>query len=230
MKKWFTILSVFVLWITPLLTYAQYETDNEFITALDWMHIQWLTKYNTVNQFRPWDLLTRQEASKFFSSVLAFSTMPAGQNQTDFDCSFEDNEKFDSTLSDSIQFSCEAWLMRWYDNKFHPNQVLTKAQALAVLIRMQDWLLPEDQVPRRSNYYASAYTIWLTKEADESKINLPITRYEAALLLHRQYWAPFFEELPLDEVWEKKISEIIDQEKEKQELKDSLRSNYLRTE
>jgi hypothetical protein len=118
--------------------------------------------------------------------------------------------------------------MKWYDNKFHPNQILTKAEALTVLVRMQSWLLDETQTPRRKNYYDQAFEVNLTKETDESKITLPITRYEAALLLNRQYGAP-----NLEEIWngEEEISAVIENLLEQEnELKESLRSNYLRTE
>lgn len=223
MKKTLSILSLLILWTTPLLGNAQYANDIEFTTALERMHTQWLTKYDTVEAFRPWDQLTRQEAAKFFSSVLAFSTIPAWENQSDFDCDFEDSTLFDMTLSDSIQLACTAGLMRGYDNKFHPNDILTKAEALTILIRMQSWVLDETSTPRRSNYYATAFNSWLTKESDTSKIELPVTRYEAALLLNRQYWAPI---LPWSSTDAKDVFSYV----QEQEVKDTLRSNYLRTE
>jgi hypothetical protein len=271
MKKSLSILSLIILWITPLITSAQYAQDTEFTTALEWMHTQWLTKYDTADAFRPWDELTRQEFAWLLWRYLKKELIPYNSTcflrntfcsdedclqqdqeaeeckkiyeETSMEnkeilkwlginiavpedwtmCTFKDTEIFDTTLIQSISVLCEYWLMKWYDNNFHPNDIITKAELLTVLIRMQDWLLPENQIPRWSNYYTNAFNTWLTKESDTSKIELPVTRYEAALLLNRQYWAPI---LPWSSTDTKDVSSYV----QEQEVKDTLRSSYLRTE
>ena len=273
MKQIIILSSLLILWLTPLLTAAQYDQDQEFVNALNWMYENELTQYNTIEDFRPWDQLTRQEFAwllgryipqldfdcmlTLWNRISCFWWEACTRNIAECDekvqeniklkenrwlselttiddisiCSFKDTGMFDPTLSDSINTVCEYWLMKGYDNEFHPNDILTKAELLTILVRMESGSLPENQIPRWSNYYANAFNNWLTKERDESKIDLPITRYEAALLINRQYWIPsFFEEVPLDKQSEQQILQIIEDEEQKEELKDSLRSNYLRTE
>lgn len=225
MKKTLSLLSILALCFSVLPVSAQYADDTEFTTALDWMHTQWLTKYDTVDGFRTWDELTRQEAAKFFSSVLAFTIMPSDMEKTAFDCDFDDADTFDSTLTDSILLACTSWLMRGYDGKFHPNNILKKSEALTILIRMNLWLQDETWSPWWSQYYAMAYNQWLTKEQDTAKIDLPVSRYEAALLLSRQYWWG----IPLDDQPITTIEEL-EQTITENEIKNTLRSNYLRTE
>lgn len=230
MKKTLSILSLLILWITPLLGNAQYSQDTEFATALEWMYDQWLTKYNTVEDFRPWDQLTRQESAKFFGAILSYVEVQDDWAIPEFNCNFSDSDWFDPTLASSITLVCDSWMMRGYDWKFHPHDILTKAEALAILTRTNGELLDESQTPRWSKYHAHMLDLWVTKETDLSKVDTPLTRYEAALLIKRWNFPPAFQEVPLDEKWKRQLDMIIAQEEQKSEVKDTLRSNYLRTE
>lgn len=65
------------------------------------------------------------------------------------------------------------------------NQPLTKAQALAVLVRALEWSQDETVSPRWRNYFDLSRSLGLTKEKNVLAVDIPVTRYEMALLLYR---------------------------------------------
>jgi len=55
MKKVFSIISLFVVLTTPLLTFASYSNDGEYVEAVERMFEKWMTKYQDANAFMPGD-------------------------------------------------------------------------------------------------------------------------------------------------------------------------------
>lgn len=85
----------------------QIEEDmqlNEVEQAVSWMHDLGMTKFDTVDAFRPDDYVTRQEAAKFFSQ---FATNVRYQviDQNKF-CGFDDLDQADPSLVNHILNSC----------------------------------------------------------------------------------------------------------------------------
>lgn len=158
--------------------------DVEFVEAVGWMYSQQMTSYKEPEQFRGEDIVTRQQAAKFF---VGYATNILYQViDTSRYCAFDDLEDADPTLKNAILQACLLRLFKGNQGNFHPQSVLTKAQALAVLIRMLDGVqLDESGVLRRQAYYERAHALGLVKEADVQSLDTPLTRYELALLLGR---------------------------------------------
>ena len=107
--------------------------DHEFLDALAWMHDIGMTRYDTLDAFRPHDFVTRQEGAKFFSvftKQVLLKTLDTGKY-----CFFDDLENADPSLKNSILESCMLGIFNGSGGYFFPDQVFTKAQAIAVLMR-----------------------------------------------------------------------------------------------
>jgi hypothetical protein len=77
------------------------------------------------------------------------------------------------------------WLFRGSWWTFRPQQQLTRAEAVVVLIRALEGNLAENTNPRRQNYYTKAILIGLLKDTPVERMEQNISRYEIALLLKR---------------------------------------------
>lgn len=78
--------------------------DTELMEAIDWMHGNGMTKYESVVDFRPTDTLARQEAAKFFSEF-AINILYKDIDQNKF-CGFDDIDDADPSLKNHILSSC----------------------------------------------------------------------------------------------------------------------------
>ncbi len=163
---------------------ADQSYDDEFMSALKWMHTSGITRYDTADQFRPVDIVMREHAAKFMTEFVV-SALHQVIN-TRHICEFKDLEQADPTLRNSIMNSCYLWIFYGTNNKFYPDKPLTKAEALVVLVRAVDGKQPEiDQAVRWENYSLRAREIWLTKETNAADQDREITRYEMAILMYR---------------------------------------------
>jgi len=188
MRKLSLLLAVWcVFWSFSSVIVAQSTwllEDKEYIEAVTRMYDQQMTKYIDPIAFRPDDLLTRQEAAKFFvgyATKIAFKTIDTSRY-----CSFDDVDQADPTLRNDILQSCLLRLFKGNQGKFFPQEYLTKAQALTVLLRITETEpLDESGTPRWLRVYEIAKEKWYTKEADVNVLDRPVTRYELALLLFR---------------------------------------------
>lgn len=159
------------------------ETDPELWEAIAWMHSHAMTKYTDVDAFRPHDYVSRQEAAKFFGGFAIHSLFRV-VDQTMY-CYFDDIESADPSLKNSIIESCMLHIFHGSGGQFFPHRSLTKAEALAVLMRSLEWTLDESGKYRRANYLTRARELWLTKEFIVADLDRKVTRYEIALLLKR---------------------------------------------
>jgi len=156
----------------------------EFLQALNFAYETGLTKFKTVNDFKPYDKISREQTAsmmwKFAHSILKFDL------DTSRDCMFEDIEDVDNTLYTKIMMSCHTGLFHWTKDWFlFPKKDLSKAEWITVLMRMFKWEMNEEVEPRYKNYYEEAKKIWLTKEPKVESLERPMTRYETILLLYR---------------------------------------------
>jgi len=78
--------------------------DEELIVAVEWMHANGMTKYDNYDDFRSFDVLSRQEAAKFFSEF-AINILYKDIDQNKF-CGFDDLEEADPSLKNHIVSSC----------------------------------------------------------------------------------------------------------------------------
>jgi len=157
--------------------------DDEFLNALEWMHDYGLTRFDTPERFRQYDVLSRQEAAKFFSQF-AKEILYRTLDQTKY-CFFDDMEWVDPSLKNYIIESCLLHMFWWSGWYFFPFDTFTKWQALAVLIRWLDGYKDEWGTYRWSEYRQYAWEAWLTKDPNIGHGEKAVTRYEVALLLYR---------------------------------------------
>jgi len=163
---------------------SQINPEDEFDSALSWMYENWLTMYDNKTDYRPYDPLTREEASKIIGQ--AYSVLWYQDVTKNASCTFSDSENFNPTLSKHIWNVCKRWLFKWADGRFMPKETLTKAQSMAVLMRMFEWKMSyELQIPWRTQYYEKWKIIWLTNVDNINEFDHELTRYEIALMIYR---------------------------------------------
>lgn len=164
------------------------DYDVEFKEALAWMYLNWLTSFWDPSSYRPFDSITREEASKviwrFAKKILTKSQVSWLDEKT---CLFADSSTFSSYLAEDVYQSCLLGIFKWWsDSKFYASSPLTKAQGLVVLVRMfDDKSYSEDVTPWFRNYYDRAYQLWLVQDKNLSNFERAVTRYEIALMIYR---------------------------------------------
>ena len=157
---------------------------TEFDLALSWMYANWLTKYSNSTDYRPYDNITREETAKVISQ--AYIKFWYSQLVKNNNCSFEDSNIINPELLTNILNVCQRSIMVWMNNNFMPQNNLTKAQIITILIRMfEQKLSNEKQNPRRNEYYLKWKSIWLTKETNMNNLENNTTRYEVAIMIFR---------------------------------------------
>lgn len=165
---------------------AELLTWNEFDRALYWMYMNWLTKYNNSDDFRPYDNLTREESAKMIGQL--YSVLWFSKEDKWFNCSFVDTNIFNPTLAEHIYNVCRWWIFRWNDKtqQYMPHDNLTKGQLLAVLLRIFEWKISnESSQPWWIEYYIKAFALSMTNEKNLTKFDQPVSRREASLLIFR---------------------------------------------
>ena len=168
---------------------------DEFDRALYRMYMNWLTRYDNIDEFRPYDNLTREESAKLIGQL--YSVLWFSKEDKWFNCSFVDTNMFDPTLAEHIYNTCRRWIFRWNDKtqQFMPHDSLTKGQLLAVLLRIFEWKMSDESgQPWWIEYYVKALTLWLTNETNLAKFDQPVSRREASLLISR------FKNMVIDDV------------------------------
>ncbi len=161
-----------------------FSWQDELTNAILRMYANWLTKFQTKEEYMVDSPLTREQMSKMISQVYVVLWYQSKENTNS--CDFWDLKSADNTLQSFITKSCELWLLNWRDNNFHPHVTLSKAQALTIMIRLfEGKKSDETSNPRRKNYITKAQAIWLTKETNPDKFEKPIPRWEVALLFYR---------------------------------------------
>lgn len=156
--------------------------DPEFDDALAWMYDSGLTSYNTVDSFRPYDNLTREQAAHFFVN---FAETTLGMEAEGDAPNYTDMDDVDHTLADSVEKAYQLGLMRGSDNEFRPTANITRAEFLTVAVRALDGDKDETTEPWWAEYFDTARQFGLTNETDVNAQDRSILRYEAGLMLSR---------------------------------------------
>lgn len=162
------------------------DSWNELQNAILWMYNYGLTKYNWVSEYRGNDQLTREQASKFF--VEYSEKYLEVKIDTSKDVSFSDLNEADYTLQPFIKKASQAWLFKWVQGNFLPLNTLTRAQAVAVIMRSIVGIKDETGDYWYSEYFNKATNAWILEGLWFELYDLDsvfITRGEVALLLYR---------------------------------------------
>lgn len=137
------IWSSFLLW-SMISNAGFYDTLNR---AYD----NWLTKFNTIADFRPNDGLRRDEATKFF---IKFAEWQFELVESTNNCKFTDINLAWKDLTWYINQACKYGIINGFNNKFMPNDSLTNEQIVAMVARVEFGKQDEKNVSRWSdNYY-----------------------------------------------------------------------------
>ncbi|HCY21684.1 TPA: hypothetical protein DIC40_07765 [Patescibacteria group bacterium] len=104
------------------------EKDPELQEAIRWMHDNGLTSFLTIGEYKPFEVLTREQSAKIFdvfAKIFDFSqdkltsTLPT-------ECQFKDLAKADQTLTTHIQNVCKMEILKGGNQLFDPKNTLTK--------------------------------------------------------------------------------------------------------
>jgi len=138
--------------------------SDELKDAIQWMYDNWLTMWNTLPEFLPYDNITREQASKFFVEFAAKVLWKDRWVVYNYDM-FSDIKNANPTLKDYIIYANNMWLFKGSRWKFMPFNNLTKAQAITVLIRLVDWMQDESwTIPYMDvNWDFSVHYWWYTQ-------------------------------------------------------------------
>lgn len=180
-KKIIALGILFALVLDWMLWVQAKETNTEEI--IYWMYDNWLSMYSNSNTFKPDINIRRDEASKFIA-VFAENILDQQWESNAICHNFNDISKT-NTLKDYIIQACELWYMKWKNNKFSPTKNLTNEQAIAIVIRIQEWRLEEPENNRSENYYTRANELGLSDWLSLSNKTSAITRGTFATLLYR---------------------------------------------
>lgn len=160
------------------------NNDPELLEAIRWMNDNGLTSYKTIPEYKPFEILNREQAAKIltmFASIYNFSSI-----NTTLSCAFEDINDADASLTSYIQEACRLGIMQGSNGYFSPKLTITKSQFIAAIMRLfQGKKLDETKNPRRTEYFEAAQEMGMVGPADAVTFDNPITRYEVALFLYR---------------------------------------------
>jgi len=129
--------------------FASTVFGQSFNTVLDWMHTEGLTRYSQVNDFRPNDSITRGEAAKFVNQYAQLE----GLTKSFTECNFSDIAGYDSTLVPHIGEACAYGLLKGSNGRYMPNNNITEAQAITIVVRSLYGFLDETGTYWRQPYY-----------------------------------------------------------------------------
>lgn len=168
---------------TPTAPVTPSISDPTLQESIYWMHDNGMTRFSTVEQYRPFDTLQRQEAAKIFTLFrnTIFDWTPSDSGVS---CAFDDLSIADQTLVSYIKQACKLQILKWSNNLFNPEWLLTKPQAIAILIRMIEWPQVETGANRWQVYYDKAVAMWMIEASQVENFDKPISRYEIAKILY----------------------------------------------
>ena len=159
------------------------SSDPEFNEAIRWMYDVGITNYNTPDTYLPFQTITREQVAKMLDKFALATQLNVIRNASP--CSFSDVPST-SEFSTHIRNVCQYGVMNGANGKFNPQQTVTKAEFITMLIRLfEGKSLDETVSPRRMNYYQRAIDLSLISAQDTVTFNQPIARYEIAIFLYR---------------------------------------------
>lgn len=161
------------------------SNDPELLEAIRWMNDNGLTNFKTIQEYKPFEILNREQAAKIISLFAKIYNFGNSTGTID-ECTFKDITAADDSLKPYIEQICTMWVMKWANGYFTPKATINKSQFIAAIIRLfEGKKLDETTTPRWKNYFEKAQTMGMIGPADAVTFENPITRYEVALFLYR---------------------------------------------
>lgn len=177
MKKLF-MLVVVLLW------FVTFASADRLDDAISWMYDNGLTIHAGQMTYKADRWLRRDEAAKFF---VQFSKLLWKETyvKTAAQCTFSDINQSRSDLKDIVVESCRLWLFQWSQGKFTPQNNLTNAQAITVLVRLMAGMQSEVWLTHRAdNYYAKANELGVLDNVDMNNKNSIATRGNVGIIIY----------------------------------------------
>ncbi|MFA6256386.1 MAG: S-layer homology domain-containing protein [Candidatus Absconditabacterales bacterium] len=163
------------------------NNDPELIEAIRWMNDNGLTNFKTIPEYKPFEILNREQAAKIvslFANIYNFNENTGGALPSS--CIFKDISDADESLTTYVENVCTLGVMQGSNGYFNPKGTINKSQFIASIIRLfEGKKLDENVSPRWKNYFEKAQEIGMIGPADAVTFENPITRYEVALFLYR---------------------------------------------
>jgi len=163
------------------------NNDPELLEAIRWMNDNGLTNFKTITDYKPFEILNREQAAKIvslFANIYNFGA--SSGNIAASNCTFKDIGDTDISLTAYVREVCNLGVMQWWNWYFNPKGTINKSQFIAAIIRLfEGKKLDETTNPRWKNYFEKAQEIGMIGPADAVTFENPITRYEVALFLYR---------------------------------------------
>ena len=162
------------------------NNDPELLEAIRWMNDNGLTNFKTINEYRPFEILNREQAAKILYNFWEVFKFMQTTHNTAADCTFKDAADIDSSLTTYVEQVCTIGIMNWSNGYFNPKWTINKSQFIAAIIRLfEGKKLDETTNPRWKAYFEKAQELGMIGPADAVTFENPITRYEVALFLYR---------------------------------------------
>lgn len=166
-----------------LLTYSFASADlvDDAVTR---MFNNNLTIFDNKTDFNASRWLRRDEATKFYVN---FARLAGEKNhvRTANQCVFSDIDDSRSDLKDFVIESCRLWLFQGSKGKFYPQNQITNAQAITVLVRLLAGNQDETwQSHWANNYYAKAEELWILQNVTMNNKDAIATRGNVWVMIH----------------------------------------------
>jgi hypothetical protein len=157
--------------------------NNELDTALARGKSLGITSSSTVQQFRPNDYITRGEFAKMITTYIA-SNNQLRTTERNADCLFHDFQEA-REFALYMYDACANGLMYGNQNRFYPQNSLSRAEAIAAIVRHIAGNMNQVATPRYANYVSYAKNQGLIDNDTQSAMEQKMVRFEALLLLWR---------------------------------------------
>ena len=160
-------------------------TTREFKKWLAFLYSYSMTIFNNIDDFKPEQKLTREQAAKIFVNFA--TNVLCRKPDTSIEIQYNDIDEADKSLQKYIILAYQLDIMKWgTDWNFRPFEAITKAQVNAALIRMLlKWYLPEKTTPWYKEYSTVSSNIWITTQQVADSV--AISRNDTALMMFRAY-------------------------------------------
>lgn len=155
--------------------------QEDFWQVVNRMHMQWLTVFNSIEKFQPYDIVSRAEMAKF---ITVFSLVMGRKWEANPSCNFKDILQAPRGLVPYILSACNMDLLNGANGFALPNKPLTKAEAITVIIRVLRNDLTTNANPWYKNYYNVARAYGITNDSMDN-MGRHVNRKEIAIMLWR---------------------------------------------
>jgi hypothetical protein len=138
-----------------------------------------ITSMTTIEQFRPADMVTRQEAAALFVRTAEklydkkYASFPEKCNTP-----YKDEITISKDFKEIVHSACALDLMVGNQGYFFPNGTLTRGQALIILIKMIDGPTKTSLTPAWLNYTERAFKLGVISSQNLTQADESITRGE----------------------------------------------------